>query len=111
MAGPMDWASCCTPTRWRAAHGKYRQGEKAGLSARGDAVESSAQRTAVVDAVLAIADGISSSAAQVSLACCVIGFAGPDALIPIAVLAHLPTGGILAVSRTRARDTQLSTFG
>ncbi len=48
--------------------GKYRQGEKGRLSARGDAVEGSVQRTAVVDAVLSIADEIGSSAVQVSLA-------------------------------------------
>jgi len=65
--------------------GKYRQGEKGRLSARGDAVESSAQRTAVVDAVLAIADGISSSAAQVSLAWLRHRASlAPTALIPIA---------------------------
>ena len=48
--------------------GKYRQGEKGRLSARGDAVEGSAQRTAVVDAVLGIADETGSSPVQVSLA-------------------------------------------
>ncbi|HEX3965876.1 MAG TPA: aldo/keto reductase [Trebonia sp.] len=48
--------------------GKYRQGEQGRLSARGDAVEGSPQRTAVVDAVLAIADETGSSAVQVSLA-------------------------------------------
>jgi aryl-alcohol dehydrogenase-like predicted oxidoreductase len=48
--------------------GKYRQGEKGRLSARSDAMEDSAQRTAVVDALLAIADEISSSAVQVSMA-------------------------------------------
>jgi len=68
MAEAMDWASCCTPTRWRAAHRQVPTGRERQADARGDAVESSAQRTAVVDAVLAIADGISSSAAQVSLA-------------------------------------------
>ena len=64
--------------------GKYRQGETGRLSALGDAVEGSAQRTAVVDAVLAIADEISSSAAQVSLAWLRHRAAlAPTALIPI----------------------------
>jgi len=48
--------------------GKYRQGEQGRLSARGDAIEGNAQRTAVVDAVLAIADEVGASAVQVSLA-------------------------------------------
>jgi aryl-alcohol dehydrogenase-like predicted oxidoreductase len=48
--------------------GKYRQGGQGRLSARGDAIESTAQRTAVVDAVLAIADEAGASAVQVSLA-------------------------------------------
>jgi aryl-alcohol dehydrogenase-like predicted oxidoreductase len=48
--------------------GKYRQGEQGRLSARGDAIESTAQRTAVVDAVLAIAAETGSSPVQVSLA-------------------------------------------
>jgi aryl-alcohol dehydrogenase-like predicted oxidoreductase len=48
--------------------GKYRQGGQGRLSARGDAVEGSPQRTAVVDAVLATADETGSSAVQVSLA-------------------------------------------
>ncbi|MET0494204.1 MAG: aldo/keto reductase [Actinoplanes sp.] len=48
--------------------GKYRQGEQGRLSLRGDAVEGTAQRTAVVDAVLAIAEELGVSAAQVSLA-------------------------------------------
>ena len=48
--------------------GKYRQGEHGRLSARGDAIEATAQRTAAVDAVLAIADEIGTSALQVSLA-------------------------------------------
>jgi aryl-alcohol dehydrogenase-like predicted oxidoreductase len=48
--------------------GKYRQGEQGRLSARGDAVEGTAQRTDVVDAVLAIADEIGRSAVEVSLA-------------------------------------------
>jgi aryl-alcohol dehydrogenase-like predicted oxidoreductase len=64
--------------------GKYRQGEKGRLSARGDAVEGTAQRTAVVDAVLAIADEVGSSAAQVSLAWLRRRAAlAPTALIPI----------------------------
>ncbi|KUL41329.1 aldo/keto reductase [Actinoplanes awajinensis] len=48
--------------------GKYRQGEQGRLSARGDAIEGTTQRTAVVDAVLAIADELGVSAVQVSLA-------------------------------------------
>jgi aryl-alcohol dehydrogenase-like predicted oxidoreductase len=48
--------------------GKYRQGGQGRLSARGTAIESTAQRTAVLDAVLAIADELGTSAAQVSLA-------------------------------------------
>ena len=48
--------------------GKYRQGEQGRLSARGDAVEGTTQRTAVVDAVLEIADETGTSAVQVSLA-------------------------------------------
>jgi aryl-alcohol dehydrogenase-like predicted oxidoreductase len=48
--------------------GKYRNGEPGRLSARGDAVEGTAQRTAVVDAVLEVADEIGVSAVQVSLA-------------------------------------------
>jgi aryl-alcohol dehydrogenase-like predicted oxidoreductase len=64
--------------------GRYRQGEKGRLSARGDAVEGTAQRTAVVDAVLAIADETGSSAAQVSLAWLRRRAAlAPTALIPI----------------------------
>jgi aryl-alcohol dehydrogenase-like predicted oxidoreductase len=64
--------------------GKYRQGETGRLSGSGDAVEGSAQRTAVVDLVLAIADEISSSAAQVSLAWLRHRAAlAPTALIPI----------------------------
>ncbi|WP_194922630.1 aldo/keto reductase [Catenulispora pinisilvae] len=47
--------------------GKYRQGGQGRLSARGDAIEGSAQRTAVVDTVLAIADEIGASAPQVAL--------------------------------------------
>ncbi|SDS58646.1 aldo/keto reductase [Actinoplanes derwentensis] len=47
--------------------GKYRQGEQGRLNARGDAIEGTAQRTAIVDAVLAIADELGVSAVQVSL--------------------------------------------
>jgi aryl-alcohol dehydrogenase-like predicted oxidoreductase len=65
--------------------GKYRQGEKGRLSVRGDAVEDTAQRTAVVNAVLSIADEIGSSAAEVSLAWLRRRAAlAPTALIPIA---------------------------
>src|ERR1022692_4740752 len=48
--------------------GKYRNGEQGRLSARGSAVEDTTQRTAVVDAVLEIADEIGTSAVLVSLA-------------------------------------------
>ena len=48
--------------------GKYREGETGRLSAHGDAVEGTAQRTAVVDAVLAISNEIGSTPVQVSLA-------------------------------------------
>ncbi|MFJ9380945.1 aldo/keto reductase [Streptomyces sp. NPDC101455] len=48
--------------------GKYRQGGKGRLSVRGDAVEGSPQRNAVVDAVLGIAEETGNSAVQVSLA-------------------------------------------
>lgn len=49
--------------------GKYRRGGQGRLlGARGDAIEGTAQRTAVVDAVLAIADEVGASAVQVSLA-------------------------------------------
>jgi aryl-alcohol dehydrogenase-like predicted oxidoreductase len=65
--------------------GKYRQGEQGRLSGRGDAVEGTAQRTAVVDAVLAIARELGVSAAQVSLAWLRRrAAAAPTALIPIA---------------------------
>jgi len=65
-------------------------GEKGRLSARGDAWRVR-KRTAVVDAVLAIADGISSSAAQVSLAWLRHRASlAPTALIRSPVLAHLP---------------------
>ena len=48
--------------------GKYRTGEQGRLSARGPDVEADAQKTAVVDAVLAVADEIGSSPVQVALA-------------------------------------------
>ncbi|MGC4820846.1 aldo/keto reductase [Micromonospora sp. DT63] len=48
--------------------GKYRQGQRGRLTARGDAIEGTAQRTAIVDAVLAIAEELDASAVQVSLA-------------------------------------------
>jgi aryl-alcohol dehydrogenase-like predicted oxidoreductase len=48
--------------------GKYRQGEQGRLSARGEDVEGSARRTAVVDAVLEVSDELGSSPVQVSLA-------------------------------------------
>jgi aryl-alcohol dehydrogenase-like predicted oxidoreductase len=48
--------------------GKYRRGETGRLSARGAAVEGSPQHAAVVDAVVAIADELGTSAVQVSLA-------------------------------------------
>ncbi|WP_436535871.1 aldo/keto reductase [Actinoplanes sp. HUAS TT8] len=48
--------------------GKYRRGEAGRLSGRGDAVEGTAQRTAIVDAVLAVADELGTTAVQVSLA-------------------------------------------
>ncbi|GLZ62468.1 MULTISPECIES: aldo/keto reductase [Micromonospora] len=48
--------------------GKYRRGEQGRLTVRGDAIESTAQRTAIVDAVLTIADELGVSAVQVSLA-------------------------------------------
>lgn len=48
--------------------GKYRQGEKGRLSARGDAVENNSQQAAVMDAVLAVAAETGSSAVEVSLA-------------------------------------------
>jgi aryl-alcohol dehydrogenase-like predicted oxidoreductase len=48
--------------------GKYRRGEQGRLSSRGDAVEGSPQRTAVVDAVLGIADETGSSPGEVALA-------------------------------------------
>ncbi|GAB3085999.1 aldo/keto reductase [Micromonospora schwarzwaldensis] len=48
--------------------GKYRQGQRGRLTARGDAIEGTAQRTAIVDAVLAVAEELDASAVQVSLA-------------------------------------------
>ncbi|QMU77171.1 aldo/keto reductase [Streptacidiphilus sp. PB12-B1b] len=48
--------------------GKYRLGEQGRLSARGDAVEGTAQRSAVVDAVLAVAEEAGASPTRVSLA-------------------------------------------
>jgi aryl-alcohol dehydrogenase-like predicted oxidoreductase len=48
--------------------GKYRDGERGRLSARGDAVEGTGQQTAVVDAVLEIAEETGVDAGQVSLA-------------------------------------------
>jgi aryl-alcohol dehydrogenase-like predicted oxidoreductase len=64
--------------------GKYRQGEQGRLTARGDAIEGTAQRTAVVDAVLAIADEVGASAIQVALAWLRRRAAqAPTALIPI----------------------------
>jgi aryl-alcohol dehydrogenase-like predicted oxidoreductase len=47
--------------------GKYRHGEQGRLSARGTGVEDGAQRTAVVDTVLAVADDLGVSPVQVSL--------------------------------------------
>ncbi|WP_405587836.1 aldo/keto reductase [Streptomyces sp. NBC_01190] len=73
--------------------GKYRQGEQGRLTARGDAIESTAQRTAVIDAVLAIAEEVGAGAIQVSLAWLRRRAAlARTALIPIAgprSLAHL----------------------
>ena len=48
--------------------GKYRQGHQGRLSARGDSIEGTDQRSAVLDAVLAIAGETGASAIQVSLA-------------------------------------------
>jgi aryl-alcohol dehydrogenase-like predicted oxidoreductase len=73
--------------------GKYRQGERGRLSARGDAVEGTAQRTAVIDAVLAVAAEIGTGPARVALAWLRHRAAlAPTALIPIVgprTLAHL----------------------
>jgi aryl-alcohol dehydrogenase-like predicted oxidoreductase len=64
--------------------GKYRRGESGRLSARGDAVEGDAQRTEVVDAVLAIAAELHSTAVQVSLAWLRRrASTAPTALVPI----------------------------
>ncbi|MEH0933018.1 aldo/keto reductase [Micromonospora sp. CPCC 205558] len=64
--------------------GKYRRGEQGRLTARGDTVESTAQRTAIVDAVLMIADELGVSAVQVSLAWLRRRAAlAPTAMIPI----------------------------
>ncbi|MCW2528084.1 MAG: aldo/keto reductase [Pseudonocardiales bacterium] len=48
--------------------GKYRQGQQGRLSARADAIEDTAQRGAIVDAILAIAAEIGCSPVHVSLA-------------------------------------------
>jgi aryl-alcohol dehydrogenase-like predicted oxidoreductase len=48
--------------------GKYRRGETGRLSSRGDAVEGTAQRAAVVETVLGIAEEMGSTPVQVSLA-------------------------------------------
>ncbi|WP_244927916.1 aldo/keto reductase [Nocardioides sp. W7] len=48
--------------------GKYRHGEPGRLSARGPGLEGDAQRTLVLDAVLAVADDLGTSPVQVSLA-------------------------------------------
>ncbi|MFI5954357.1 aldo/keto reductase [Cryptosporangium sp. NPDC051539] len=64
--------------------GKYRRGEQGRLSARGDAIEGTTQRASVVDAVLAVADEVGASAAQVSLAWLRRRAAlAPTALVPI----------------------------
>jgi aryl-alcohol dehydrogenase-like predicted oxidoreductase len=64
--------------------GKYRRGEQGRLSARGENVEGSAQRSAVVDAVLAVAAETGRSPAEVSLAWLRRrAAAAPAALIPI----------------------------
>ncbi|GIF20867.1 aryl-alcohol dehydrogenase-like predicted oxidoreductase [Actinoplanes tereljensis] len=64
--------------------GKYRQGEPGRLTARGDAIEGTTQRTAVVDAVLAVAGELGVSAVQVSLAWLRHRAAlAPTALVPI----------------------------
>lgn len=47
--------------------GKYRTGERGRLSARGPGIEDGAQRTAVVDTVLAVADELGTSPVHVSL--------------------------------------------
>ena len=48
--------------------GKYRRGEQGRLTTRGVSGEATTQRTAVLDAVLAIADELETTPAQVSLA-------------------------------------------
>ena len=48
--------------------GKYRDGARGRLSARGEDIEGSARRTAVVDAVLEVSDELGRSPVQVSLA-------------------------------------------
>ena len=64
--------------------GKYRHGQTGRLSARGSAIEESAQQTAVLDEVLAIAHEAGSTAVQVSLAWLRHRAAlSPTALIPI----------------------------
>ena len=64
--------------------GKYRTGEQGRLSARGPDIEADAQKTAVVDAVLAVADEIGSSPVQVALAWLRRrGALAPTAMIPI----------------------------
>jgi aryl-alcohol dehydrogenase-like predicted oxidoreductase len=64
--------------------GKYRQGETGRLSARGDAVEGTTQRTAIVDEVLKVAGELGASAVHVSLAWLRRrGSLSPTALIPI----------------------------
>jgi aryl-alcohol dehydrogenase-like predicted oxidoreductase len=64
--------------------GKYRNGEQGRLSARGDAIEDTAQRTAILDAVSAVAAELGTSAVQVSLAWLRRrAMLAPTALIPI----------------------------
>ncbi|MEU1589721.1 aldo/keto reductase [Micromonospora sp. NPDC005710] len=71
--------------------GKYRQGEQGRLTTRGDAIEGSAQRTAIVDAVLTVAETLGVSAVQVSLAWLRRRAAlAPTALIPIVGPRTLP---------------------
>jgi aryl-alcohol dehydrogenase-like predicted oxidoreductase len=48
--------------------GKYRRGDQGRLSARGDAIERTGQRGAVLDAVLAMAEELGTAASAVSLA-------------------------------------------
>ncbi|GAB3249518.1 aldo/keto reductase [Kineosporia babensis] len=73
--------------------GKYRRGEQGRLSARGDALEGTTQRTAIVDTVLAVAGELGVSATQVSLAWLRRRAAlSPTAIVPIVgprTLAHL----------------------